>query len=243
MALIFNNGLVAKEITLSYNGDKQLLKDIKPLMDKYGIKFEREQYSRVYTFVDYNVRHLPSNDKKAVFANLEKFVTELKEQFPIFDIKETSKFHYDYFGNKYDNEFTSIDKINDKYVYTKAYISIYTLYNRSAMKGVDLESALPYLQEYYDNKGKDYKVLFKTNGKHNFQSENEPAFDALVVVGGLKRLIDQLYVYDTCLYDIEKNELVFRGQVSYELRIPYTGEPMYSNEYKNLPYELYKNPF
>ena len=196
-------------------------KELQDLMNKYGIvwKFQdKENYDFYETmmFCDYN------NPQYGDFTNIDNFIAELKEKFPMFLVVETNKYDKEMFGNTYERTYWNIDKNGKRYNYI--YFNNYSFKEDDVLLGVEMDDKLlKIVKDYFnDELNKDWNVIFATNGKHNFEYD-EKGYDAMVVIGGGKentRLIDQMYVFTDCVYNTKKNRLKLKGHIhSYE--IPY----------------------
>lgn len=195
-------------------------KELQALMKKYGIvwrfKNEKSNYDwdeEIY-FCDYNVKD--RND----FSNIDNFITELKEKFPLFLINKVSDCHKKMFGHTYDRTYWQIDKNGRDYHFI--YFNNYSFKEDNVKLGVELDNNLiKVIKDYYNNTlNKDYNVI-KSNGKRNYERDVEP-YDALIVIGGGKdntNLIDQLSVITYCLYNTKTKKLELNDwyEIPYEL--------------------------
>lgn len=196
-------------------------KELQALMRKYGIvwRFKDKEnynfYEEIY-FCDYN------NIKYGDFTNIDNFIIELKDNFPMFLVEESSEFDRKMFGHKYDRTFWAKDEYGREYNFI--YFNNYSFKEDNVLLGVDMDDKLlKVVKDYFnDVLNKDWNVIFATNGKHNFEGKIE-GYDAMIVIGGGKentRLIDQLYVFTDCVYNTKTKKLELRGHLDH-YNIPY----------------------
>ena len=193
-------------------------KELKDLMNKYGIVWRFKNVNSNYDwdeeiyFCDYNIKD--RND----FSNIDNFITELKENFPLFLIRKVTETHKKMFGHTYDNTYWQIDDKGRNYHFI--YFNNYSFKEDNVKLGVELDDKLiKVIKDYYNNTlNKDYNVI-KSKGKRNYEGDIEP-YEALILIGGGKdntRLIDQLNVFTYCLYNTKTKKLELNDWVE----IPY----------------------
>lgn len=221
--VIFNGCSTYENLRLTRYEVKQYIennKELQELMKKYGITWRFKNVNSHYDwdeeiyFCDYNVKD--RND----FSNIDNFITELK-RFPLFLISKVSDFYKNMFGHTYDRTIWQIDDKGKNYHFI--YFNNYSFKEDDVKKGVVMDDNLIEVIKTYFNDvlHKDYNVIQST-GKHNFEGD-VANYDALVVIGGGKdntRLIDQLYVFTTCVYNTQTNMLELSGRI-HNYEIPY----------------------
>ena len=159
-------------------------KELQTLMNKYGIVW-RFRDNKNYDFLeemyfcDYN------NIEYGDFTNLENFIAELKEKFPMFLVEETDDFNRQMFGHKYERTYWYKDENGRPFNFIS--FNNYSFKEDDVLLGVDMDDKLAQVvKDYFNNVlGKDYNVIFVTNGKHNFEYDIE-GYDAMLVIGGGK---------------------------------------------------------
>lgn len=225
-AITLNGKSTYKTINLSRHEVKQYIdnnKELQALMDKYGIvwRFSHKEnydfYEEIY-FCDYNNIEYHNHN----FTNIDNFIGELKEKFPLFLVIEESDLHREMFGHKYDRTYWNKDECGREYNFI--YFNNYSFKEDNVLLGVEMDDKLAkVVKDYFNNVlNRDYNVIFETNGKHNFEGDIK-GYDAMLIIGGGKdntRLIDQLYVFTMCFYNTKTKRLVLEGRKdNYE--IPY----------------------
>lgn len=194
-------------------------KELKDLMNKYGIVWRFKNVNSNYNwdeeiyFCDYNIKEYKD------FSNIDNFITELKERFPLFLISKVSDTYKKMFGHTYDRTCWQIDDKGRKYNFI--YFNNYSFKEDNVKLGVELDDKLiKVVKDYFnDTLNKDYNVI-KTKGKRNYEDNIEP-YDALVIIYGKNntRLIDQKTVLTYCLYNTKTKKLEFNDwiEIPYEL--------------------------
>ena len=221
--ITFNGTSTYDNLNLSRSDVKKYMesnKELQALMEKYGItwKFTHKENYDFYEqieFCDYN------DVKYKDFANIENFIAELKENFPMFLIRETSESHQKMFGIKYENTYWTKDKFGK--VYNYIYFNNHTFKEDNVLLGVEMDNKLlKVVKDYFNNVlEKDCNVIY-TNGKHNFESDTD-GYDAMMVIGGGKNntnQLDQIYVFTNCVYNTKRKQLELFGQIN-QCVIPY----------------------